>query len=64
MSVREREIGELPSPICPCLTERSGRDLLFSQILPPFLILIVIVSLKSDDEDDDDDDDDDEKQEA
>jgi hypothetical protein len=25
----EREIGELPSPICPRLTERSGGDLLF-----------------------------------
>ena len=29
MSVREREHGELPSPICPCPTERLGRDLLF-----------------------------------
>lgn len=29
MPVRERESGELPSPICPCLTARSGRDLLF-----------------------------------
>src|ERR1017187_1771523 len=33
MPVREREHGELPSPICPCLTARSGRDLLFSNIL-------------------------------
>ena len=32
MSVRERESGRLPSPICPCLTERSGRDLLFSEL--------------------------------
>ncbi len=30
MPVREREHGELPSPICPCLTARLGRDLLFS----------------------------------
>jgi hypothetical protein len=29
MLVREREIGELPSPICPCLAERSGGDLMF-----------------------------------
>ena len=29
MPARERESGELPSPICPCSTERSGRDLLF-----------------------------------
>ena len=29
MLVREREPGELPSPICPGLTARSGRDLLF-----------------------------------
>jgi predicted N-acetyltransferase YhbS len=29
MSARERECGELPSPICPCLTVRSGRDFLF-----------------------------------
>ena len=31
MLVREREIGELPSPICPCLAERSGGDLMFSE---------------------------------
>jgi len=30
MLAREREHGELPSPICPCLTARLGRDLLFS----------------------------------
>lgn len=30
MSARERECGELPSPICPCLTERLSRDFLFS----------------------------------
>ena len=29
MPAWERESGELPSPICPCSTERSGRDLLF-----------------------------------
>src|ERR1041385_1998977 len=29
MSARERECGELPPPICPCLTARSGRDFLF-----------------------------------
>ena len=29
MSAREREIGALPSPICPCSTERLGRDFLF-----------------------------------
>jgi hypothetical protein len=29
MPVREREHGELPSPICPCPAARSGRDLLF-----------------------------------
>src|ERR1035438_5479052 len=29
MPVREREHGELPSPICPGLTARLGRDLLF-----------------------------------
>jgi len=29
MSARERELGELPSPICPCLTARLGRDFLF-----------------------------------
>jgi len=34
MLVREREIGELPSPICPCLAERSGGDLMF---LLPFV---------------------------
>jgi len=26
MSARERECGELPPPICPCLTARLGRD--------------------------------------
>jgi hypothetical protein len=36
MPVRERESGELPSPICPCLTERSGRDLLFLLFLLSF----------------------------
>jgi hypothetical protein len=30
MLARERELGELPSPICPGLTARLGRDLLFS----------------------------------
>jgi hypothetical protein len=29
MSARERELGELPSPICPCLTARLGRDFSF-----------------------------------
>ena len=29
MPVRERELGTLPSPICPCLAERPGRDLMF-----------------------------------
>ena len=29
MPARERELGELPSPICPRLTERSGGDLCF-----------------------------------
>jgi hypothetical protein len=29
MPVREREHGELPSPICPCLTARLGRDFSF-----------------------------------
>jgi hypothetical protein len=47
MPVRERELGELPSPICPCLTARSGRDLLFSAgaqgVLIFILILIVIL---------------------
>jgi len=33
MSARERELGELPSPICPCLTARLGRDFLIH--LPP-----------------------------
>src|ERR1019366_4663273 len=33
MPVREREHGELPSPICPGLTARLDRDLLFSKIL-------------------------------
>jgi len=30
MSARERELGELPSPICPCLAARPGRDLFFA----------------------------------
>ena len=34
MPVRERESDELPFPICPCPTERSGGDLMF---LEPFL---------------------------
>jgi hypothetical protein len=29
MSAWERERGELPSPICPCLTVRLGRDFWF-----------------------------------
>jgi hypothetical protein len=29
MPVREREIDDLPFPICPCSTERSGGDLMF-----------------------------------
>jgi hypothetical protein len=33
MPVRERESDELPFPICPRSTERSGGDLLFSGIL-------------------------------
>src|SRR5581483_1007949 len=36
MSVRERESGELPSPICPGLTERLNRDLLFSGAMKNF----------------------------
>ena len=27
MSARERELGELPSPICPCSAARLGRDI-------------------------------------
>ena len=34
MSVRERECGELPYPICPCSTERSGGDLCFLGRVP------------------------------
>ena len=34
MPARERESGELPSPICPCSTERSGRDLLLLRNRP------------------------------
>jgi len=40
MLARERELGELPSPICPGLTARLGRDLLFLEII---LVLIVIL---------------------
>ncbi len=29
MPVRERERDDLPFPICPCSTERSGGDLMF-----------------------------------
>ena len=29
MPARERECDELPYPICPCSTERSGGDLMF-----------------------------------
>jgi hypothetical protein len=41
MPVREREHGELPSPICPGLTARLGRDLLFfplNFVTPPFIV--------------------------
>ena len=31
MPVRERELGALPAPICPCPTERLDRDLLFCE---------------------------------
>jgi hypothetical protein len=42
MPVWERESGELPSPICPRSTERSGGDLLFSEILLVLLLILVI----------------------
>ena len=47
MPVREREIDELPFPICPRSTERSGGDLMFLQI-----ILIVFLKLMNQFEDD------------
>jgi hypothetical protein len=40
MLARERELGELPSPICPGLTARLDRDLLFLGII---LVLVVIL---------------------
>ena len=38
MPAWEREPGALPSPICPCSTERLGRDLLFLEIV---LVLVI-----------------------
>jgi t-SNARE complex subunit (syntaxin) len=43
MPVREREHGELPSPICPGSTARSGRDLLFSEIIVILIVVVVVV---------------------
>jgi hypothetical protein len=42
MSAWERELGALPSPICPCSTERPGRDLLFLEIVLVLLLVLVI----------------------
>src|ERR1035438_3579432 len=53
MPVRERESGELPSPICPCPTARLGRDLLFSEIIP-ILIVILFFKLREDEDDNED----------
>jgi hypothetical protein len=41
MSAWERELGALPSPICPCSTERPGRDLLFLKIVFALLVLVI-----------------------
>lgn len=41
MPVRERESGELPSPICPGLTERLNRDLLFYPIILPLILILI-----------------------
>jgi hypothetical protein len=42
MSAWERELGALPAPICPCSTERPGRDLLFLGIVLVLLLVLVI----------------------
>jgi t-SNARE complex subunit (syntaxin) len=45
MPVREREHGELPSPICPGSTARSGRDLLFLEIIVIVIVVVVVLVL-------------------
>jgi hypothetical protein len=55
MSAWERELGALPSPICPCSTERPGRDLLFLGIVLVFVLVLVIEKLEDDDENEDED---------
>jgi hypothetical protein len=47
MSAWERELGALPSPICPCSTERPGRDLLFLGIVLVLLLVLVIQRQKN-----------------
>lgn len=49
MPVREREIGELPSPICPGSTARLDRDLLFLRAKIKFVLLLVL-AIKNEDE--------------
>ena len=51
MSAWERELGTLPSPICPCSTERSGRDLLFLVIVLVLLLVLVIENIEFEDDD-------------
>jgi hypothetical protein len=47
MSAWERELGALPAPICPCSTERPGRDLLFLEIVLVLLLVLVIERQKN-----------------
>jgi hypothetical protein len=59
MSAWEREPGTLPSPICPCSTERPGRDLLFLVIVLVLLLLaLVIENIEFEDDDENEDEDD------
>ena len=58
MSAREREPGTLPSPICPCSTERPGRDLLFLGIVLVLLLVLVIENIEFEDDDENEDEDD------
>ena len=43
MLEREREHGELPSPICPGLTARSNRDLLFFGCKGILLVVVLLL---------------------
>ena len=43
MPVRERERDDLPFPICPCSTERSGGDLMFLGERGKIILVLVLV---------------------